>query len=95
MAHGNSEEKDLVALKGSQEVRPLPTRSHASPTPGPPGAAAAAKLFPAPCHGSIALLSYWVWCDSQFEMTELRATTCVYQGNDPSKAKCARDRLLA
>ena len=34
-------------------------------------------------------------CESQFDMAELRASTCAYQGLQSTKATYVRDRLLA
>ena len=38
---------------------------------------------------------YWTWCDAQFNMAEFRNSSLPFQGFDPAKAKCARDKLPA
>ena len=35
---------------------------------------------------------YWDWCESQFDMSDFRSTSSGFM---PSRAKCARDSLLA
>ena len=35
---------------------------------------------------------YWDWCESQFDMSGFRSTSSGFM---PSRAKCARDSLLA
>ena len=55
---------------------------------------------PAPQPQSVALpaqsdqvdTGYWDWCESQFDMSGFRSTS---SGFLPSRAKCARDSLLA
>ena len=38
------------------------------------------------------ILIVWDWCESQFDMSDFRSTSSGFM---PSRAKCARDSLLA